>query len=58
MARSDLLLSLVLSGEEIDVTDVVAGINETMKSAKINSWMLTQSGGYHLKDWLHLLPFR
>ena len=57
VARSDLLLSLVLSGEEIDTADVVAGVNETMEAAKTQSWVLTQSDGYYLKGWLCLLPF-
>ena len=57
VARSDLLLSLVLSGEEIDIAEVVAGINETMEAAKTQSWVLTQSDGYYLKVWLRLLPF-
>ena len=50
-------MSLVLSGEEIDIADVVAGINETLEAAKTQSWMLTQSDGYYLKVWLRLLPF-
>ena len=57
VARSDLLLSLVLSGEEIEIADVVAGIDETMEAAKTQSWILTQSDGYSLKVWLRLLPF-
>ena len=47
----------MLSGEEIDIADVVAGINETMEAAKTNSWVLTQSDGFYLKVWLRLLPF-
>jgi hypothetical protein len=57
VARSNLLLSLVLSGEEIDIADVVAGINETVEAAKTKPWMLTQSDGYYLNVWLRLLPF-
>lgn len=57
MARSDLLLSLVLSGEEIDIADVAAGIVETMEAAKKDTWILTQSGGHYLRVWLQLLPF-
>ena len=57
VARSDLLLGLVLSGEEIDITDVVNGINETLDAAKAQQWILTQSEGIYLKVWLRLLPF-
>jgi hypothetical protein len=57
VARSDLLLSLVLSGEEVDFADVAAGVNETLEAAKTQSWILTQSEGYGLKVWLRLLPF-
>jgi hypothetical protein len=57
VARSDLLLSLVLSGEEIEFEDVVAGINETLEAAETQTWILTQSDGFYLKAWLRLLPF-
>jgi hypothetical protein len=57
VARSELLLSLVLSGEEVDVADVAAGVDETLEAAKKESWILTQSEGYGLKVWLRLLPF-
>lgn len=56
-ARADLLLSLVLSGEEIDTKVVVDGIAETFEAAKTETWILTQSEGYELKAWLRLLPF-
>ena len=56
-ARSDLLLSLVLSGEVIDISDVIAGIDATVEAAKTQSWILTQSEGYGLRVWLRLLPF-
>jgi hypothetical protein len=56
-ARSDLLLGLVLSGEEIDVKVVADGISETLEAAKTDTWILTQSDGYELKHWLRLLPF-
>lgn len=55
--RADLLLNLVLSGEEIDIEDVAAGIAETFEAAKTERWILTQSDGYELKVWLQLLPF-
>ncbi|KGT77322.1 hypothetical protein MA20_22275 [Bradyrhizobium japonicum] len=57
VARSDLLLSLVLSGEEVNFADVADGIDETLEAAKTQSWILTQSDGYGLKVWLRLLPF-
>jgi hypothetical protein len=56
-ARHNLLLSLVLSGEEIDIKYVADGIAETLEAAKKETWILTQSEGYELKVWLWLLPF-
>lgn len=56
-ARSELLLSLVLSGEEIDIKNVADGIAETFEAAKTQTWILTQGDGYELKRWLRLLPF-
>ena len=56
-ARSDLLLSLVLSGEEIDVADVNGGIAETLEAAVKDKWILTQSNGWYLRVWLQLIPF-
>ncbi len=56
-ARADLLLNLVLSGEEIDIKVVADGISETFEAAKTETWILTQSDGYELKTWLRLLPF-
>ncbi len=56
-ARSNLLLSLVLSGETIDFDVIATGISETFEAAKAEPWILTQSDGYELKDWLRLLPF-
>lgn len=55
--RWNLLLSLVLSGEEIDVADVNAGIAETLEAAVKDKWILTQSEGWHLRVWLQLIPF-
>lgn len=55
--RSHLLLGLVLSGEEIDAKVVADGVSETLEAAKIDRWILTQSEGYELKNWLRLLPF-
>lgn len=57
VSRSDLLLSLVLSGEKIDIADVAAGINETLEAGKKDWGILNQSDGYYLKVWLRLLPF-
>lgn len=56
-ARSDLLLSLVLSGEDVDIDDVAGGIAETLEAAKKDAWILTQSDGWYVKAWLRLLPF-
>lgn len=55
--RVNLLLSLVLSGEEIDTKAVTDGIAETFEAVKTEPWILTQSEGYELKVWLRLLPF-
>ena len=56
-ARSDLLLSLVLSGEDLDIDDVAQGLAETLEAAKRDKWILTQSDGWYVKAWLRLLPF-
>ncbi|MBW8320975.1 MAG: hypothetical protein K0M49_05315 [Arenimonas sp.] len=56
-ARAALLLSLVLSGEDVDIKLVADGIAETFEAAKKESWILTQSDAYQLRDWLRLLPF-
>lgn len=56
-ARAHLLLSLVLSGEDIDIKLVADGIAETFEAAKKEPWILTQSDAYQLRDWLRLLPF-
>jgi hypothetical protein len=56
-ARAGLLVSLVLSGEEIDTKATADGIAETLEAAKAEPWILTQSEGYELKVWLRLLPF-
>lgn len=55
--RAELLLSLVLSGEDIDIKLVADGIAETFEAAKKQTWILTQSDAYQLRDWLRLLPF-
>lgn len=56
-ARAASLLSLVLSGEEIDIKLVADGITETFEAANKEPWILTQSDAYQLRDWLRLLPF-
>jgi hypothetical protein len=52
-----LLLSLILSGEDIDINLVSAGIDETFEAAKKETWILTQNDAYQLRAWLRLLPF-
>lgn len=56
-ARAKLLLSLILSGEDIDIKLVADGIAETFEAAKKETWILHQSDAYQLRDWLRLLPF-
>jgi hypothetical protein len=56
-ARAALLLSLILSGEDIDIKLVADGIAETFEAAKKEAWILTQSDAYQLRAWLRLLPF-
>ncbi|SHO63571.1 hypothetical protein SAMN02745172_01437 [Pseudoxanthobacter soli DSM 19599] len=56
-ARAALLLSLIISGEDIDIKLVAHGIAETFEAAKKETWILTQSDAYQLRDWLRLLPF-
>jgi hypothetical protein len=55
--RASLLLALILSGETVDIKLVERGIAETFEEAKTHPWILTQSDGYELRDWLRLLPF-
>lgn len=56
-ARSLLLAKLVQSGEVIDIDLVIQGIAETFEAAKTEPWILTQSDGYELREWLSLIPF-
>ncbi|MDX0312555.1 hypothetical protein GOC54_15930 [Sinorhizobium meliloti] len=56
-ARAALLLSLILSGEDIDIKLAADGIAETFEAAKKETWILTQSDAYQLHAWLRLLPF-
>jgi hypothetical protein len=55
--RSRLLLNLILSGAEIESKLVIDGITETFEAAKRDPWILTQSDGYELREWLRLLPY-
>lgn len=56
-ARCHLLTNLVLSGEEIDTSIVVEGIAEIFEVAQKEPWILVQSDGYELREWLSLIPF-
>ncbi len=56
-ARAAFLLSLILSGEDIDIKLVADGIAETFEAAKKETWILTQGEAYQLRAWLRLLPF-
>jgi hypothetical protein len=56
-ARPKLLLNLILSGSVIDSQLVVDGIAETFEAAKRETWILTQSDAWELRQWLWLLPF-
>ena len=55
--RASLLLSLILSGEDIGIKLVADGIAETFEAAKKETWILHQGDAYQLRDWLRLLPF-
>lgn len=52
-----MLLSLILSGEDIDIKLAADGIAETFEAAKKETWILTQSDAHQLRAWLRLLPF-
>ena len=56
-SRASLLLSLVLSGEYIDIKLVADGIAETFEAANKETWILLRSNAFQLQDWLRLLPF-
>lgn len=56
-ARCSLLVNLCLSGEILSLDEVTRGISDTLKDAKSHTWILSQSNGYELKQWLQLLPF-
>jgi len=56
-SRAGLLLNLVLSGEEIGIKLVAAGIAEVLEAAKVEPWILSDNAGYQLREWLRLLPF-
>ncbi|WP_198912163.1 NACHT domain-containing protein [Acetobacter sicerae] len=55
--RASLLLSLVLSGENIGIKSVAEGIAETVEVTKEKAWILQPSEVYQLRGWLRLLPF-
>jgi len=55
VARSNLLLNLILSGESIPFGVVQDGINDVFEDAKKHTWILHD--GWQLKAWLLLLPF-
>jgi len=56
-ARCSLLVNLCLSGEILSLDEVTRGISDTLEDAKLHTWILSQSNGYELKQWLQLLPF-
>jgi hypothetical protein len=56
-ARCTLLLNLCLSGEVLSLDEVARGIADTQEAAIAQPWILTQSDGYELRQWLQLLPF-
>ena len=55
-ARAALLLSLVLSGEVVDINTVADGVAAVFETAKKEPWILDKDA-YELRDWLRLLPF-
>lgn len=55
--RPMLLLNLILSGATIDSKLVANGLAESLEAAKKEPWILTQSDGYKLREWLRILPF-
>lgn len=56
-AHRSLLLNLCMSGLVIKLDDVERGIADTIEAAKVHPWILVQSDGYELRQWLQLLPF-
>jgi len=56
-SRAALLRNLILSGENIDIEMIQNGLAELFEAAKAQRWLLSQDGGYDLKEWLLLLPF-
>src|SRR3546814_7867557 len=54
-ARAGLLLSLVLSGEDIDIKLVADGISETFEAAKKETWILTEKIGRHTPELQSLM---
>jgi len=56
-SRADLVAGLVQSGEVVSTATVVDGISELFERAKTESWLLHDSSGWALREWLRLLPF-
>lgn len=56
-ARRSLLAQLVRSGKAVDIKLILEGITETFVAAERDPWILTQSDGYELREWLELVPF-
>ena len=56
-ARANLLLSLILSGEDVAIELIADGIAETFEAAKKETWILDQGDAYQIRAWLRLLPF-
>lgn len=52
-----LLTILVLYGKVISSEIVIAGIDELLKNAKANPWMLEERENWRFNEWLMLLPF-
>lgn len=55
-SRAALLQNLILSGENVSIDMIRQGIAEVFEAAKAEPWILSQDG-FHLKEWLTLLPF-
>jgi hypothetical protein len=56
-AKASLLLSLVLSGEDVDIARIEDGIARTFEAARTEPWILQDGEAYQLREWLRLLPF-
>ena len=56
LSRAALLQNLILSGENVSIDMIRQGIAEVFEAAKAQPWILSEDG-FHLKEWLTLLPF-